>query len=159
MQILGKCLSLPHEIIFMKGTWQGFYKYNNKTVQQLMGFDKTNFTLIIKIVNGIAFEGTVIDDITTGGMEGEGKITGTLKGNKITFKKFMPRESVLLDVQGNRRQTEKPHNILYYKGILSRDGHEITGTWKFKNKLTFLFGIIPFVYCPGSGSWGMKFVN
>jgi len=139
----------------MTGTWLGYYKYDNELHQKTIGFDKTNFTIIIQSFDGKNFKGIVNDDITTGGMKETGDIVGSVEGEKLSFQKFMPRET-LFNPNGERITSDKKHRTLYYSGILSNDKKEITGQWKFKIKIGFLFGLIPIPYRGGKGTWSMK---
>lgn len=138
----------------MIGTWIDFYKFDNEESQKAMGSEKTYFTITINSFDNANSKGTVVDDINTGGMEGTGEITGEIEGDKIAFKKFMPRENIILP-NNERRYTNRKHPTLYYKGVFSKDKKEINGTWKFKRQIGFLFGFIPVPYNPGSGKWSM----
>ncbi|MBL7733147.1 MAG: hypothetical protein JNM88_18390 [Chitinophagaceae bacterium] len=139
----------------MKGTWIGFYKYDRERAQKTIGFEKTFFTLIIHAFDGKKFEGSVTDDTESGGMEGEGKIAGQIINNTVTFQKHMPRATFLFK-DGSRKITNRKHPTIYYSGTLSQDGREISGSWKIKTQIAFLFGIIPFPYNPHGGCWSMK---
>ncbi len=138
----------------MIGTWNGNYKFDNQKIQKVIGFEKTNFKIIIDKFDGINFEGTVTDDLETGGMYGEGEIKGKIKDSKITFIKQMPIES-LIDVKtGKHYQTTKKHSPIYYSGTII-NSNTIVGEWKFRYKLYLLFGILPFLFRPGKGKWEM----
>jgi hypothetical protein len=138
----------------MTGTWKGYYKYDNKILQKASGFDKTFFTIIVKSSDESSFEGNVIDDINTGGMQGTGDIIGKIDGEKITFKKLMPRKSTI-DLKGQKNDSDGIHPTIYYSGIFSENRREINGEWKFKITIGFLFGFIPIPYRPGKGTWSM----
>lgn len=140
----------------MKGTWSGTYKYANQKLQAINGFPETGFTITIDAFDGEIFTGTVTDDIATGGMKGTGKITGILNGNVVRFTKQMPRESLIVNTKGDRRELDRPHPTLYYSGTLDTSGQTITGTWKFRKKLALLFAIIPIPYSLGKGTWTMQ---
>lgn len=137
-------------------TWHGYYKYNNQKIQKAVGFDKTYFTITTTSSDGKIFHGTVVDDIKTGGMEGIGKIIGTIDGSSITFEKYMPKKSTIYP-NGEHKYSDEKHPTIYYKGIISEDRLEATGKWKFKITIVFLFGIIPIPYRPAKGTWSMKF--
>lgn len=139
----------------MKDTWQGSYKFDDVRMQKMIGFEQTNYTIIVDAFNN-KFEGTVNDDLSTGGMEGTGKIVGSLKGTKISFKKFMPYAVNYTDWEGTKEQTNKKHSTLYYSGNLSANGQKASGTWTFGYKIGFLFGFIPLPYTSGKGTWQMK---
>lgn len=138
----------------MTGTWLGYYKYHHEEIQKAIGFDKTYFTITINSFSRNNFKGTVTDDIKTGGMEGTGEIIGEIEGEKISFKKFMPSESLLYP-NGEQKHSDKKHPTLYYTGTLSKDKREINGEWKFKITIGLLFGFIPIPYRPGKGTWSM----
>ena len=133
----------------------GYYKYDNEHLQKAMGFDKTNFTITIQSFDGKNFKGIVNDDIASGGMKETGEIIGMIEDEKVSFQKFMPRESLLYPT-GERKTSDKKHPTLYYSGILSNDKKEITGQWKFKIRIGFLFGFIPIPYGSGKGTWTMR---
>ena len=138
----------------MTGTWVGYYKYGNENLQKANGFDKTNFTITIKSFDGKNFQGIVVDDIKSGGMEGIGKVMGQIEDEHIFFKKFMPKKSIIC-FNGEKKNSDKKHPVLYYTGVFSKDIKEISGEWKFKFTIGFLFGFIPFPYRPGKGTWRM----
>jgi len=139
----------------MKGTWIGSYKYDKEKAQKAIGFEKTNFTIVIHTFDGEEFEGSVTDDTENGGMEGVGKIVGETKGNTVSFQKHMPRATFAFK-QGSRKVIDRKHPAIYYSGTISQDGKEMKGSWKFKTQIAFLFGIIPFPYNPHKGTWSMK---
>ncbi|MES2543980.1 MAG: hypothetical protein V4548_03780 [Bacteroidota bacterium] len=143
----------------MIGTWKGYYKYDNERIQKAIGFDKTNFTITIDSFDGINFQGKVNDDLTTGGMKETGDIYGKFKDGEISFKKLMPKASLIMDLEGTRKNPNKKHKPLYYCGTFSKDKNEFNGSWKFKYTIGFLFGIIPIPYRPGNGTWQMKLKN
>ena len=138
----------------MTGTWLGYYKYGNEKLQKAYGFDKTYFTITINSFDKGFFQGVVVDDIKSGGMEGTGEIIGQIEDDRISFKKFMPKKS-LIYLNGEKRYLDKKHPALYYTGTFSKDKKEICGEWKFKITLGFLFGFIPIPYRPGKGTWSM----
>ncbi len=138
----------------MIGTWKGCYQYDNQQIQNVIGFEKTNFTIEIHKFDGVNFEGVVSDDLLTGGFEAEGTIKGILKNSKISFVKQMPKESLINIETGERYRTDKKHSPLYYEGII--DNNKFKGTWKFKKRVYLKYGIIPFLYNPGEGKFEME---
>ncbi|HEY5407385.1 MAG TPA: hypothetical protein VIJ92_09860 [Ginsengibacter sp.] len=138
----------------MTGTWLGYYKYDNKNLQKSFGFDKTHFTIIINSFDQKCFKGNVTDDVKSGGMEDTGEIVGQIDGENISFKKLMPRKSIIYP-NGELKYLDKKHPILFYRGKFSKDKREISGEWKFKITIGLLFGFIPFPYRPGKGTWSM----
>ena len=139
----------------MTGIWKGYYKYENERINKIRGFEKTYFEIIIEEFDGNYFNGIVKDDVKTGGMEGEGKIIGKIEGNTITFEKMMPKHTVI-NLKGERGIIKGKHPVLYYSGNLSQNKTEVIGTWKFKKRLRFLFGIIPFISGGENGNWKMN---
>ena len=141
----------------MVGTWKGYYKYDNEKIQKSIGFEKTYFTIVIHSFNGKTFSGIVLDDLTTGGMEGEGKIIGTIENDKVTFKKLMKKTS-LISTNGTKKYLEKTHPAIYYTGTITPDQLHMEGHWKFKTQIMFLFGIIPLPvkFCPGFWSMNLQ---
>ena len=139
----------------MIGNWKGYYKFDNERIQQAMGHDKTNFTIVIESYEDGKFLGKVNDDVTTGGMKETGNIAGAVNKNQIRFKKFMPVNCIILE-SGERIMRGRKHPTPYYKGILSDDQKEISGKWFFKKKIGFLYGFVPVMYSPGKGTWSMK---
>ena len=139
----------------MRGTWDGYYKYSDSAFQKALGFDRTNFVITIHNVDKNIFKGTVTDDQTTGGMDGIGRITGTIHGNTVKFTKHMPY-GLEFDLQGDTYNTGKKHPTLYYSGTLSKDGRHAKGIWKFGIKIYMLLGILPIPYRQGTGTWEIK---
>lgn len=139
----------------MKGTWNGYYKYDKEKSQKALGFDKTNFTIVVNSFDGKKFEGSVADDPDSGGMEGEGQIVGQIENKTVLFQKHMPRATFIFK-DGSRKILDRKHPIIYYSGTISQDGTKIEGSWKFKTQIAFLFGIIPFPYNPPKGTWSMQ---
>lgn len=139
----------------MLGSWKGFYKYENEKIQKIIGYEKTEFEINIDDFDGLNFSGKVNDDLKTGGMQETGKIVGKITNSKVSFEKSMPKNSLIINTKGDRKQTERKHPTIYYCGTLSSDKTEITGIWYFKRKLGFLFGFIPIIFRPGKGTWKM----
>jgi hypothetical protein len=139
----------------MLGNWEGFYKYENEKIQKVVGYEETEFEIIIDDFDGRNFSGKVKDDEKTGGMKEIGIIAGEILNNKVIFEKYMPKNNII-NTKGERRQLDKKHPKIYYSGTLSENKTEIIGTWKFKKKLGFLLGIIPIIYRPANGSWKMN---
>ncbi|RZJ98983.1 MAG: hypothetical protein EOO46_23105 [Flavobacterium sp.] len=140
----------------MIGTWNGNYRYDNKVVLEIIGFDTTGFTIIIEKFDGENFEGIVNDDVQSGGMRETGEIIGKIKKDSIYFKKLMPKNRIILSPFETRTIPEKEHPTLYYSGIFTNDKASVSGSWKFKRKFTLYFGFIPALYRPGKGTWEMQ---
>jgi hypothetical protein len=138
----------------MIGTWKGYYKYDYKAAQKIVGADVTNFTLVIHSFDGKNFEGTVKDDLSSGGMEGEGRIIGEVENNVATFRKLMPKSTYAYK-DGTRRNIDKKHPTVYYTGIISPDKLHVEGKLKIKWQIMFLFGLVPFPVKPYPGTWSM----
>jgi hypothetical protein len=138
----------------MIGTWTGYYKYDKKVPQTMVRHDQTNFTIIIQSFDGKFFKGIVKDDLSTGGMEGEGQIIGQVENGKVSFKKLMPRRTLVYR-DGTRKVTNEKHPAIHYKGTVSPDRRKMEGKWEIKRRIAFLFGLIPFPYKPPPGTWSM----
>jgi len=139
----------------MKGNWNGNYKYDKKEIQKIIGFEQTNFKIIINEFDNINFVGKVIDDQNTGGMKGEGEIIGKVENGIINFIKQMPNNSLILNLDGDRKQTNKKHSPIYYTGK-QVNPNKFIGTWKFKNRIGLLFGFLPIIFSPGKGQWEIE---
>jgi hypothetical protein len=143
----------------MIGTWKGKYRYDKEVIQKIVGFEETLFTIVINTFDGTYFEGVVNDDIDTGGMKDTGRVIGKIYGKKITFKKLMPRNYQIVDEIELRTISDKVHPTLFYSGKFNKEKMEMTGRWKFGIKIYYIFGLIPFPYRPGTGTWTMKQQN
>jgi hypothetical protein len=139
----------------MTGNWNGYYKFDNERIQNAIGFEKTNFTIVIDSYEQGTFQGKVNDDVTTGGMKETGHVVGKVDKNEIRFKKLMPKNCIIY-ANGERKTSEKKHPTLYYEGTFSEDKTEVTGKWFFKRKIGFLYGIVPILFRPAKGTWSMK---
>ena len=139
----------------MTGTWKGYYKYNNVRYQQLIGFDQTYFQINILTFDGTRFTGTVEDDRTTGGMEGIGKIEGTLDGQQLEFIKSMPILTSLGKNKGELITRNMKHPPIIYRGSLSENNTNAEGSWNFKNWF-YWYGIIPLPHIKLRGTWQMS---
>ncbi|MBL7731280.1 MAG: hypothetical protein JNM88_08890 [Chitinophagaceae bacterium] len=139
----------------MTGTWFGYYQFDDINYHNASGYEKTYFTISINSFDGKHFKGIVNDDVKSGGMEGAGEIVGKISGENICFKKFMPREAILYP-NGELQYSDRKHPTLYYTGIISKDKKEISGVWKFKIRIGFIFGFIPVSQRPGKGTWSMS---
>jgi len=137
------------------GHWIGQYKYDKAIHQEMNGFERTNFEIEITKVDNNHFTGIVRDDLSTGGTEGIGEITGKISGNRIEFIKQMPVMTLLLDKDLPRKTLNKKHPKIYYRGTFSVDGLSIAGQWRFKIGLTW-FGFIPVLLHPTKGTWTMS---
>jgi hypothetical protein len=138
----------------MIGTWNGYYKYKDKIAQKSVGVDLTYFKIIIRSFDGKDFNGTVTEDLSTGGMEGEGVIIGEVNNNRILFKKLMPKRGIL-NSDGTKKMIDKPHPTIYYPGTISPDKKHIEGNWEFKWQIIYAFGFIPIPVKPSAGVWSM----
>ena len=99
----------------MTGTWKGYYKFDNEKLQTSSGFEKTGFTLDITFFDGKKFKGTVLDDINSGGMQGEGQISGEIKNGQVSFQKQMPLYTIIFK-NGTKQTLDRKHPIIYYFG-------------------------------------------
>lgn len=123
-----------------KGKYHGFYQLDDERYGKLRGFDKTYFTIEISDFDGLQFKGWVEDDISTGGMEGKGDISGEIIGSKIFFVKRMPYLGQLFEDKtsggyGLKIDKTAKHPPIYYNGIETENNH-------YKGKYNFrYFGI------------------
>lgn len=138
-----------------KGSWQGYYQFDNKAHESMRGHKQTYFGIDIVNVYGNQFSGTVQDDLASGGTEGIGEITGTVDGSRVEFVKQMPVMTVLR-ADGTRQTFNKKHRKIYYSGELSADGKSISGQWRFKFGFLWI-GIIPIPMESSKGTWAMSF--
>ena len=139
----------------MLGIWKGFYKYDNDKIQKIIGYDKTEFEIVIDKFDGENFSGEVNDDQSTGGMKETGQIFGRIENRKIYFEKLMPKDCQISE-NGDRKYSEKNHPKIYYSGKLSNEKNKFEGNWKFKRRIGLLFFVIPIIYSPGNGTWEME---
>jgi hypothetical protein len=129
----------------MQGTYIGTYKYDKHYIEYIN--TETMFTLIITDYDGIAFKGTITDDLVSGGTRGEGIVEGTLKDGKIEFIKQMPIMT-LVTKKGIKIEVQKKHKPIYYSGVLL--GEVFEGKWKIKRGMIFS----KFVIAWGTGATG-----
>lgn len=136
------------------GQWTGHYSFKDEKVNKIRGFEKTFFEIEILSVNDNAFTGKIHDDLTTGGTEGVGEISGKIIGDRIDFVKLMPVMTFLIDRKGTKKTFNKKHRPIYYTGQFSSDGQTVSGTWRFKFGFVWI-GIIPVPVIPSKGIWSM----
>ncbi|MDI9256756.1 MULTISPECIES: hypothetical protein [Flavobacterium] len=140
----------------MLGNWKGSYCYENDRIRKIIGYDQTEFEIVIEEFDGKTFSGKVTDDEKSGGMKETGKIIGRIENDEIYFEKSMPKNCQIININGDRKYSEKSHPIIYYSGKFSDNGNGFEGNWKFKKRLGFLFYVIPIIYSPGKGTWKME---
>lgn len=139
------------------GKWAGYYKYDNKRIQELKGIEHTNFEIDITSIHNNLFKGSVEDDQKTGGTPGIGEISGEINGDEITFIKQMPIRA-LLTPDGGRRTFNKPHPKIFYWGRLSEDGKSAAGKWKINCGVSFV-GLLMVITKTTTGTWTMNLVE
>lgn len=144
--------------MIQKGRWSGHYTFDNQEHNKIRGFEFTKFDIDIVNVDNDNFSGKVQDDLSTGGTEGIGDITGKVNGDKVEFIKQMPVMTVLVDKKGTRKTFNKKHRKLYYSGTFSADKKSIGGSWRFKFGFVFL-GIIPVPMVTSKGTFTMTLQN
>lgn len=137
------------------GNWKGYYSFENTKINEIRGFEKTNFDVEIVQMQGNSFTGKVRDDLATGGTEGVGEITGVMNENRVEFVKKMPVLTLLIDRKGTRKTLNKKHTPIYYTGEFSTDKKQISGTWKFKFGFIWM-GLLPIPVIPSKGTWCMR---
>jgi hypothetical protein len=138
----------------MKGTWNGYYTYNNQAAQEAIGHQMTYFKLKIKEINKDYFTGEVSDDLESGGSAGIGFIKGVINKRNVDFIKEMPINTII-DFDGKRREFDRKHPKIYYSGILSLDNKTIEGEWRFKFGFMFI-GFLPIPVLPTKGKFEMR---
>jgi hypothetical protein len=134
----------------MKGQFTGFYKYDNKFADKLLGREQTFFEIEITEDDGANFYGTVKEEEV--GHPGIGTITGIKHGNEISFIKQMPTAG-RLGMDGQIKYHNRNHPKLYYSGSYIDDRY--VGIWKMKFKIYFE-GIVPIITPPSTGTWEMR---
>jgi hypothetical protein len=138
--------------------WKGSYQYDSEKMREFIGYPRTFFTIEMEIFEDDTLKGTVQDDPRTGGMPGTGEIIGEVYQHSIYFEKRMPIRSIYDLRKGSRQTSDEPHPLIIYTGELDGE-NKYRGTWCFEKQWTFLFGLIPFKYSPGKGSWEMELVS
>ncbi|MBK9422413.1 MAG: hypothetical protein IPN44_15405 [Flavobacteriales bacterium] len=108
----------------------------------------------IDTFNGQQFQGTVKEDMGTGGMSAVGEIEGTLKAGRLHFVKRMPLHEMMFN-DGSRKTSQMQHAEIFYDGRLSLDGASAEGTWKIRERFRMV-GWKPMVFRTHSGKWMMK---
>src|SRR5688500_19484968 len=121
--VVRHCINHHNFLKSMIGTWKGYYKYDNKKAQKILGSDLTYFTIVINSFIGNKFIGTVKDEELSGGMEDEGQIIGEIENTKVSFKKLMPR-TALVYKDGSRKYFKKKHPPIYYTGMIALNGKQ-----------------------------------
>lgn len=135
----------------LKGIWKGFYQYDPKGFAESYMGRRTGFTITITSLEEFHFEGTVYDDLESGGTRGIGIIEGKIKNNKIRFVKKMPISTTVYP-DGTVVEENKPHRNIYYEGKF--ENTIFKGTWRFKFGIEFRRGIS--IYFPSKGTWEME---
>ena len=138
----------------MKGTYRGFYKYDNERIHRKLGIDRTLFNIEITEASGDSICGSVEDDLNTKGMPGKGTVAGEFHGGNISFVKQMP-VSACIGANGElTADPDKMHPKIYYEGIELEQGF-FKGFWKMKFQIRFR-GWSLLLIPPSSGTWEMQ---
>jgi len=146
-------------VIDLPGTWKGIYTYSYPDENGVESTQEVKFRIEILSVNKDQFEGTVEDDLLTGGTPGIGDIRGNFNDFELSFEKKMPI-SARLEIDGSRSiDASKTHPAILYSGEFSRSKKVITGNWRFKKKVLVWRGIIPYWILPGMGTFSMEKVE
>lgn len=140
----------------MTGIWMGTYTYNIPDEFKDERTKEVEFTININLVKGKVFEGSVEDNLSTGGTPGIGKITGEYSDYELSFEKNMPIHATINKNREHLVDKNKKHPTIIYEGEFSRDKKIITGIWKFKKKVLVWRGIIPYWIIPGTGGFTMR---
>ncbi len=140
----------------MVGKWRGEYAYTAGTLSREPG-STSSFEISIKHFENSNFQGSVEDDVSSGGTRGRGTINGSLNESKVTFVKQMPIKTLTYP-SGERIESDEPHHPIYYEGTMNAEQNEVIGTWKLKRRLGFVNGRL--YYSPKTkGVWGMRGVE
>lgn len=143
--------------IDMLGAWNGTYTYDLPEEYKDARTRKVEFKIVINSVDRNQFNGTVEDNLTTGGTPGIGTITGKFNDLELSFEKNMP---ILARIENNGSHSidkNKKHPTIIYEGKFSRSKKTINGTWKFKKKaLIFWKGFLPLWVNLGTGHFSME---
>lgn len=139
----------------MTGKWQGTYEYNRPA-----GYENAQLTPVAFIIEIVAssngsFTGTVEDNLETGGTPGVGQINGTVIDGSVVFEKNMPVHGLYFPNGARIVNPDKKHPTILYTGKLEQDQF-IHGTWKFKKPKFRWFGLLPWWYEGGSGTFRME---
>ena len=144
--------------MLQKGNWVGQYTFGNPAHNKLRGFEHTTFHVDVTSVNKNNFIGRVQDDLSTGGTEGIGEISGKVTGKLVEFVKQMPIMTLFSSKTGARITQNRKHSKIYYSGIISDDGKSISGNWKFRFSIIWI-GFIPYFSRGEGGTWKMVLVE
>ena len=147
----------------LAGSWAGTYGYLEPEVE---GSQRVGFTLEIFSGSSWRVRGEVLDDPVTG-MDGRGTISGWSWGRHIWFKKVMPHLQVTHDPKpialddylqaqfGEHLARDAGSHAVWYLGVIARDRHSVTGTWRIPpHRLVLSSGrvmVLPFA----RGIWEM----
>lgn len=140
----------------MTGIWIGTYTYNIPDEFKDERTKEVEFTININLVKGKKFEGSVEDNMSTGGTPGIGKITGEYSDHELLFEKNMPIHATIGRKGEHHIDKNKKHPTIVYEGEFSRDKKSVTGIWRFKKKVLVWRGIIPYWVVPGTGHFNMR---
>lgn len=141
----------PDGLVRLAGAWEGSYAYAD-------GRSSVGFRIVVRTVNGARFTGEVKDDEQQGGTPGTGSIKGTWDQKKVAFVKRMPVYSGY-DAHGQKVvDPQRRHPPIYYLGEFSASKAQISGTWRFKDRIIWK-GLVPYRVRQGSGTWTMKWVG
>ena len=145
--------------INLSGTWTGEYQYAPPAVGVPAAF-------ILNLRQG--WLGRITGTVQDGpeGMPEEGKVTGWLRGNRLTFRKQMPVFRVAsegrtvplaeyLAASGELRiSANMPHPSILYEGTAGGDGQSLSGVWNVSESVIRLAGQARALQFPGyKGSW------
>ena len=141
--------------INLGGVWSGTYQYNLPEELKDEKLKNVNFTLTTEKTEGNIFTGTVKDDLKTGGTPGVGIIKGKIRDNGIVFYKDMPISATINEKGEHIINENKKHSTIIYEGSFSRNKKIVSGTWRFKKRILFWKGIIPYRVSLGNGTFVM----
>lgn len=132
----------------------GQYTFANPAHNQLRGFEQTTFYVDLTCVDKNEFTGRVQDDLSTGGTEGIGEISGKIRGKRVEFVKQMPVMTLIASETGARITQNRKHSKIYYSGTIAEDGKSMSGSWKFRFAIIWI-GLVPYISRGVGGTWKM----
>ena len=140
----------------MIGHWTGAYTGMNRNLTVTTNLDSIPFELYVESFEKDKFNGFIEDHIFH--LIDKFGMQGNTAGDRVNFLKY----KAINQGAGNDFVTtdmDKNGPVILYNGQFNNDRTEVTGEWKFKLKIVFLFGFIPIPFRRGKGTWSMKYVD
>ncbi|MBT32947.1 MAG: hypothetical protein CMO01_25090 [Thalassobius sp.] len=121
--------------------WIGFYRYIGTNIANRDNL-KVKFHAFIN-GNTSSFNGTITEDVSTGGIAESSTISGYIKGNKIIFEKRYKNNHFYNEYGESFTVFDEGEHIVNYKGYFDKKKNLFWGTWEIFDNYT-------------SGYWEMK---